>query len=68
MTKLLGAKAIYNRLQKELNKRFTEDEQEIIGYYDDTENDNTYQWNCEYKGKKFQLVCNKKTGIVTYCG
>lgn len=66
MAKLLGEKAIFNRLQKELNKRFTEEQQEVIGYYEDIITDNSHIWDCEYKGKRFQIGCNRKSGVVKY--
>ncbi|MDS7057220.1 hypothetical protein NXG04_07960 [Klebsiella pneumoniae] len=64
--KTLGQKAIFNRLQKELDKRFTEGEQTEIEFYEDIESDNSYIWDCKYKGKRFKIGCNKKSGVVKY--
>jgi len=66
MAKLLGEKAVFNRLQKELDKRFTEEQQEFIGFANDIEGEKSHTWVCEHEGKTFHLICNKVNGKVEY--
>lgn len=66
MAKLLGEKAVFNRLQKELDGRFTDYQQSLISFYEDIVTDNSHIWDFEYRGKRFQIGCNRKSGVVKY--
>ena len=62
--KRLGEKAIFNRLQKKLDSMYSKEQQEELGFYTDIDRNNTYAWDIEEAGRRFQLVIDKMTGKI----
>jgi len=61
MAKLLGEKAVFNRLQKFVDENFTEEEQEYMEWYNDIEGETTHAWKFDHEGRTHVLEIDKRT-------
>lgn len=64
--KLLGDKACRNRLQKWIEKNYTEEQQEKIEWWDDYIGETIYTWDYELNGERHQITVNRESGTTFY--
>lgn len=64
--KRLKYKGISTQLTLALNKVFSPQDVDNLGFGEDIETEEHYIWNIEHKKNDFKLVYNKRTGIITF--
>jgi hypothetical protein len=64
--KMMGEKAVYNRLQKFFEITFTEEQQEYAEFYTDIEGTETHTWKFDIEEDTHLLTINKFNGKITH--
>ena len=64
MAKLIGEKAVFNRLNKYVEKNFTQEEIDTMEFHVDQEGDLTWAWVFDLNGKRYTVEIDRFTGKI----
>ncbi len=66
MAKLLGDRAVFNRLNKYLQKHFTEAQAEVMEFYNDIEGETSWAWKFDLEGHTHTVRIDRRSGKIEH--